>query len=80
MVMAYNSLVSMVNSFQEDQLCFQDQAEQPEVVVDHDFNLLVHHPYAAYFSQKTDKVVLFDGGSTVNKYYKLEYFDALMKN
>ncbi|KAL5514975.1 hypothetical protein EMCRGX_G000074 [Ephydatia muelleri] len=70
----------MVNSFREDQLCFQDEAEQPDAVVDHDFNLPVHHPFGAYFSRKTDKVVLIDGGSTVNKYYKPEYFDALMKN
>lgn len=80
MVTAYNSLVSMVNSFREDQLCFQDEAEQPDAVVDHDFNLPVHHPFGAYFSRKTDKVVLIDGGSTIIKYYKPEYFDALMKN
>ena len=80
MVTAYNSLVSMVNSFREDQMCFQDEAEQPEAVVDHDYNLTVHHPFGAYFSRKTDKVVLADGGSTVNKYYKPEYFDVLMKN
>ena len=30
MVTAYNSLVSMINSFREDQMCFQDDAEQPE--------------------------------------------------
>ena len=71
MVMTYNSLVSMVNSFQEDQLCFQDEAEQPDAVVDNDFNLPIHHPFGAYFSRKTDKVVLVDGASTVNKYYKL---------
>ena len=67
MVTAYNSLVSMVNSFREDQLCFQDEAEQPDAVVDHDFNLPVHHPFGAYFSRKTDKVVLIDGGSTVKQ-------------
>ena len=55
----------MVHSFQDDQLCFQDQTEQPEAV-DHNFNLPVHHPFGAYFSQKTDKVVLYDGGSAVN--------------
>ena len=49
MITAYNSLVSMVNSFQEDQLCSQDQAEQSEAV-DHDFDLPVHHPFEAYFS------------------------------
>ena len=63
----------MVNSFRE---CFQDKAEQSEAV-DHDFNHPVHHPFGANFSQITDKVVR---GSTVNKYYKPEYFDALMKN
>ena len=57
MVTAYNSLISMVNSFREDQLCSQDRAEQPEAV-DHDFDLPVHHPFEAYFSCKTDNVVL----------------------
>ena len=49
MITAYNSLVSMGNSFQEDQLCSQDQAEQSEAV-DCDFDLPVYHPFEAYFS------------------------------
>ena len=49
----------------------QDHAEQPEAD-DHDFDLPVHHQFGAYFSHKTDTVVLVDGCSTINKYYKPE--------
>ena len=80
MVKAYNSLVSIVNSFEEDELFFQEQAEPIEAVDDDDLNLPVHHPFGAYFSLKTEKVVLVDGGGAINKYYKPEYFDTLMKN
>ena len=79
MVKAYNSLVSIVNSFEADELFFQEQTEPPKAV-DDDLNLTVHHPFGAYFSHKTEKVVLLDGGSAINKYYKPEYFDILMNN
>ncbi|KAL5477592.1 hypothetical protein EMCRGX_G024406 [Ephydatia muelleri] len=57
----------------------QDQAEQPEAV-DYDFHLPVRHPFVAYFSHKTNKAVLVDRGSAINKYYKPEFFDTLMQN
>ena len=42
--------------------------------------MTVHHPFVAYFSHKTNKVVLVDRGSAINKYYKPEFFDTLMQN
>ena len=62
MVTAYNSLVSMVNPFREDQLCSQDQAEQPEAIY-HDFDLPVHHHSELILAAKPIRcMVLVDGG------------------
>ena len=81
---AYNTLVDLINSLDED--CLQEQCEESEeheLVDDRNATCSVQHPFGAYFRQRLDSLIIIDQGSTENKYHKpeyFEYFDMLMKN
>ena len=78
---AYNSLVDLINSLDEN--CFQEQSEESEEHGHEDNKnetYSVQHRFVVYFSQRLQKLIVINQGSTENKYHKPKYFDNLMKD